>query len=45
VHQFRVAQHRGILDQARGRFAEHDPTRGATDSIRCAIPTCSPIAV
>ena len=31
--------------QSRGRLTEHHPAGGATDSIRCANPTCSPIAV
>ena len=34
-----------MLDQTRGRLADSiTPPGGATDSIRCANPTCSPIA-
>ena len=40
------AKHGDVLDEPRSGLAQHHRhRRGATDSIRCAMPTCSPIAV
>ena len=44
-HHLRFAEDDYAPDELRGRIAEHDPPGGAADSIGCAIPTCSPIAV
>jgi len=45
THQLRFAQHGGMFNQSRGGITEHHPPGGATDSIRWAIPTCSPMVV
>ena len=45
VHHFGLTQLHGVFDQPRGGLAEHHPAGRRADSIRCAMPTCSPIAV
>ena len=45
AHHLRLTQSRCVIDQSRCRCAEHHPPGGATDSIRCASPTCSPMVV
>ena len=45
LNQLRLAERRCAINQSRGGRQSITPPGGATDSIRCAIPTCSPIAV
>ena len=41
----RFIEHGGVPDQRAVDSLTITPPGGATDSIRCANPTCSPIAV